>query len=270
MQAMLVDCTARRGVDRAWGVARNRKRRVQGGGRVPDRVVEVPWAALADLPGAPETALDEEVTRALPTEGPSAPWECRLHGLLWLQRLRFGGSTAVLPPPLRAVGRLPVGGGAFIRYEDTPVGPYAEVLAGPLLRAGVRPVAHVPFIAVDAAASIRGGRVNWALPKASAVFSGDPATDALLSAEGPDWELRARSTARGPRIPMRAALRVRQVLPDGRTATFRATFRGRVQLARVHVEMSPGLSLGGWLRPGVHAAVRCVDTAARIEPLVLD
>ena len=63
--------------------------------------------------------------------------------------------------------------GAFVHYLDTPVGPYAEVLASPavLLRGGLLAAAHIPFIAVDSEASVRGGRENWALPKTLARFA---------------------------------------------------------------------------------------------------
>jgi hypothetical protein len=64
--------------------------------------------------------------------------------------------------------------GALISYADTPVGPYHEVIGMVIVRHGARLLVHVPFIAVDSPTSLVGGRVNWALPKTLADFTGEP------------------------------------------------------------------------------------------------
>ena len=53
------------------------------------------------------------------------------------------------------------------------LGPYAEVIAAPVLVRRPLPQANVAFIAVDSQASVVGGRSNWALPKVLARFDGD-------------------------------------------------------------------------------------------------
>ena len=69
--------------------------------------------------------------------------------------------------------------GAMLRYEDTPVGRHAEVMAVTLIRGRRGPITHCPFIAVDSPASVVGGRANWALAKTLARFEGTPAERAM-------------------------------------------------------------------------------------------
>ncbi len=138
---------------------------------------------------------------ALPAAPP--PWATRLQGILWFHRAT-AAALAQLPPALRSRRRLPLTIGAFVRYLETPVGPYSEVLASPvvLLRAGL-PTGHVPFIAVDSRASVQSGRANWALPKTRARFGWEHA-DAVRGA-GEGWELSALAAQRGPLLPFAAA-----------------------------------------------------------------
>ncbi len=72
---------------------------------------------------------------------------------MWWHRAALG-SGALLPTGLRPGP--PVAVGAFVRYLDSPVGAYDEVLACPHLLTGGR--LHIPFIAVDSLPSVVGGR----------------------------------------------------------------------------------------------------------------
>jgi hypothetical protein len=124
-----------------------------------------------------------------------------------------------------------VGLGAFVRYHDSPVGPYNEVWAAPSLS----PALHIPFMAVDSEASLRAGRANWALPKEMAAFSG-------WSAEGDGWSVAARVVSAGLRIPLVGAGELRQAVRSFAWA------RGVGRLVRVEVEVR-GIE---WLAPGRH------------------
>ena len=91
---------------------------------------------------------------------------------------------------------------------ETPVGPYREVFAGPLLRGTLLPVVHIPFIAVDSLPSVHGGRAHWALPKAVASFTGDVGSSITAAGEG--WSVSVDARARGLRLPLRGPLRSAQ------------------------------------------------------------
>jgi hypothetical protein len=199
---------------------------------------------LADLPCVPESRLPAELLARLPASTSPPPWHCRVRAVLWFQR-----ATAPLPtgsPYARRV--LPVTVGAVVDYLETPVGPYREVFAGPLLRRLGRPTAHIPFMAVDALASVHGGRAHWQLPKTMASFSGDIAAEqALVTGEG--WSVQVSAAPYGPRLPLVAPFGSAQ---GGRTAAVDLHARGR--LARVQVA-ARGPTLSGWLGSGSHAGI---------------
>jgi hypothetical protein len=131
------------------------------------------------------------------------------------------------------------GVGAFVRYHDSPVGPYSEVFAARGL--------HVPFMAVDSEASMRAGRANWALPKQMAAFSG-------WSAEGAGWSVAARVASHGVRVPLAAVGELRQAV---RTL---AWAYGVGRLVRVEVAVR-GVQ---WIEPGRHLGVRVERATLRI------
>ncbi len=170
-------------------------------------------ARLLEIPGLAESQLDEPTAAALPASSAPAPWTARISALVWWQRSLRGGA-AHLPSRPAGTGLLPVTICALIRYLETPVGPYSELLVSPgLVLDGPIPAASIPFIAVDSIASVHAGRSNWGLPKVVACFDWDhggdrsvPAdgADRLGPADGIDQELRAegadqRSRAAGPR-----------------------------------------------------------------------
>ena len=189
-----------------------------------------------------------------------APWTTRLHAVVWLHRAT-PEAAAALPPELRSGPRLPLTMGAFVHYFDTPVGPYAEVLASPavLFRGRAIAASHIPFIAVDSEDSVRGGRENWALPKTLArfAFAGD-----RFEAEGPDWAVRASVQARGPRLPFACPARDVQIADDGAELTVPILGAGVARAASVEVE-AEGAAISPWLAAGRHSGV--VLTRARLH-----
>ena len=213
---------------------------------------------LLDLPAVVESALPAALLGQLPAGTPPPPWECRVRATAWLQR-----GTAPLPPDSPYAGRvLPVTLGAFVDYLDSPVGPYREVFAGPLVRGARRPAVHIPFIAVDSLPSVHGGRAHWGLPKAVARFDGDVGAG-RVRADGDGWWIAARAAPTGVPVPLLGTFANAQT--TGRAAV---VLRGRGRLTRVVVNAS-GPTLTGWLgngtHPGVVAEGRLVVHAAHAE-----
>ena len=184
----------------------------------------------------PESRLPADLLAQLPAATPGPPWHCRVRAVVWVQR----GRCPLPPgaPPARGVTL-----GAVVEYLDSPVGPYREVFAGPLLRGHLLPVVHVPFIAVDSLPSVHGGRAHWSLPKTTGTFTGD-ITAGHVTGQG--WSVEVAARARGPRLPLRGPLRNRQA---AQVATI--SLRGRGRLARVRVR-ADGPTLSGWLGSGTH------------------
>ncbi len=194
-----------------------------------------------DVPGISETGLGADLT-GLPQAAPAAPWDLALQALVWFGR-PVRGVTRPLPAPLHAGARVLARGGGLVRYLDTPVGAYAEVLGAELLWRGRRASVHVPFMAVDSPASVVGGRTNWSLPKTLARFEGNPVGGRAMTARGDAWEVRARARALGPPLPYRSGFALLQVSPDGSVCRATGRMRGRARPARVTVEVSGGADL---------------------------
>jgi hypothetical protein len=212
--------------------------------------------ALQDIDGVAESALPDDDAAQLPATSAPAPWHTLLDAVLWFHRAA-PEATERLPRPLRTRRKLPLTVGALIRYRETPVGPYREILASPALLLGARgPEASVPFIAVDSLASVHGGRENWALPKTLARFEWPDRTSEgfELDAEGRGWSVHATVRPRRRRLPFAATTRNRQVTPSGQEITFAGRWRGRARLASVELE-TRGPTLPGWLRSGRHPAL---------------
>src|SRR4051794_10476403 len=131
--------------------------------------------------------MNEHGRAAGPGGAPPAPWHCRVDAVVWWHRAA-PGAAAALPDALRAAPRVPLSVAALVRYADTPVGPYRELAACPVLFLDdLRVAGHVPFIAVDSGASAAAGRALWALPKRLAAFTWPPsAGSAAAVARGGD------------------------------------------------------------------------------------
>src|SRR3954469_12082959 len=118
------------------------------------------------IAGLPEAALPPDLAARLPATTPAAPWRGRATVITWWHPAAAGALDAV-PQPLRARPHRATTLWMLVRYDDTPVGPYREILVSPVMLR--KPTAiTVPFIAVDSVASVAGGREHWALPKALA------------------------------------------------------------------------------------------------------
>jgi hypothetical protein len=191
----------------------------------------------------------------LPVSAPP-PWPARVRATLWWHRATLAARA------LGPEGAVPLTVGIVVDYLHSPVGPYREVLASPVLRRGPLPTLVVPFIAVDSAASAHGGRVHWDLPKTLAAFAGDVTRTAEAVGTGePAWHV--RTTVRGSRVPLpiAGALRFAQPLPGGGLGVATARLAGRGRAARVTVDTA-GPSLPAWLTPGQHPGL--VITAGRM------
>lgn len=227
---------------------------------------------LQNVDGVPECELGDALASRIPGRSAPAPWETRVQAILWFHRAAPGAADQ-LPARLRGERAVPLTIGAFIRYLETPVGPYSEVLAAPLLLARAPlPAAVVPFIAVDSLASIHGGRANWALPKTLAAFEWSAPPERLgdgpfavrgEGTHGPTaWSVAATVTPRRRRLPTRFPLRDVQLTPDGRELDIPIAVRGRMRLATVELASS-GPTLPRWLLPGRHAAIVLTDARMR-------
>lgn len=212
--------------------------------------------ALSDVWAVAESRLSAALLAQLPLATSPPPWRCRLQAVVWVQR-----TVAPLPAGSPYADRvLPLTVGAVVDYVGSPVGPYREVFAGPLVRGAGGPAVHVPFIAVDSLPSLCGGRTHWRLPKTMAAVSGNIAAGSA-TATGDGWSVQVAARSRGPRLPFAAVLANVQV--DLRTAL---RLRGRGRLAAVQVAAT-GPTLSGWIgtgrHPGVVAAGQLVVPAAR-------
>lgn len=208
---------------------------------------------MSIIPSVPESLLAADVD--LPDSSAPAPWRTRIDAAFWWHRAT-PAAAAQLPPALRRQGVVPVTVAAFVRYHSTPVGPYSEIFASPvLLRKWPVPPLHVPFIAVDSLASVHGGRVNWALPKSLASFTWGSSS---VAASGAGWDVAAQARAATPKFPIAGGLRVTQLVEDEpRTSWVRV--HGRARLGRVTVAAN-GPTLSQWLSPGGHPALLISDS----------
>ncbi|CBL45864.1 hypothetical protein HDN1F_22810 [gamma proteobacterium HdN1] len=224
---------------------------------------------LTGLRGVPETALSEALIATLPINQTPAPWECRCSALLWLGR---GGRNAALalPPALSNSPALATVGG-FVRYSQTPVGPYDEVLGLVGSWSGLQPWGHVAFMSVDSQASLVGGRTNWAMPKTLARFDGELADGKHFTGSGADlvaWSVSAKPRVFGPAIPLKAKGKARQQFSDGRIGESLLTFAGKIRPAFVTTSVSSAETLPTWLRSGKHIGVFVEDATITLgEPI---
>lgn len=205
------------------------------------------------------SVTESESARTEWPESPPPPWPAEVKATIWWHRARPAGRA------LLSGRTIPVTLVMVIDYLNSPVGPYREVLASPVLQRpgrgmGPMPRMSVPFIAVDSETSVHGGRTHWHLPKVLADFGGDVLTDASVSGEGASgdgWSVRTQAKGIGPSFPIKGALGFAQPSGEGSLlATARLT--GKARLARVQVGAS-GPSLGEWITPGTHFGLQIVS-----------
>lgn len=222
---------------------------------------------LTGVEGVPETFLSEALLATLPENLAPAPWTCSLSALVWGHR---GGvpATQALPPLLRRdhKGLAVVGG--MVRYQDTPVGAYDEVLGLVATREGRRPFGSVAFMSVDSPASLVGGRTNWAMPKALGAFKGEVGAGETFTASSDDggtWEVSATPRVFGPAIPVATKGQAQQQFPGGRVGASRLRGKGRVRLAVVTVSVRSDGPLPTWLKPGRHLGALVEEATFSLE-----
>jgi hypothetical protein len=225
------------------------------------------------LPGAPESMLSDEQLAALPANAAPAPWRLRASMLVWTGRpdARVRAALAEIVPARVSVGATPFATvGALLNYLWTPVGQYSEIIGMVVYRRGVSLFTHVPFIAVDCATSVVGGRANWALPKVLATFEGRPADRAPMTAEGPGW--RVTATARASRLPLPMfapkLVPMVQLTADGVRWAARPVGYGLVRPARVEVEVAGKAAaepaLASWFPAGTRTGMLGAQLSASL------
>ena len=212
--------------------------------------------------------LSASAASSLPDSTPAPPWVCRVEALLWWHR--------AVPAAAEAAGAGPAGPlagrrlsyvtvGAFVRYLDSPVGPYSEVFAAPVWAAGRAglPSVTVPFIAVDSVPSIHGGRVHWALPKVLASFTWP--TLSAVSAEGDGWAVSGSFSGGAPRLPIVGFLPCVQPFPDGSVGSSVVRQRGLARLGRLDVGVT-GDAIAPWLLAGRHRCLQITHATMVVGP----
>lgn len=197
-------------------------------------------------------------------ESPPPPWPADVRATIWWHRATSEG-RALLPQK-----SVPVTLVMVVDYRSSPVGPYREILASPVLRRpgnglGALPRMSVPFIAVDSDVSVHGGRTHWNLPKVLADFGGDVLGSSSASGDG--WAVHADAKGIGPAFPIKGALGFAQPV-DEELALAGAKLTGKARLARVKVD-AHGPSLTSWLRPGTHFGLQIVSGKMATGPAVL-
>lgn len=232
---------------------------------------------LAAIPGIAESRLDDASLDRLPASSAPAPWAARLSALIWWHRA-LGDPARHLPAGRSRTRALPITVCALVRYAETPVGPYGEILVSPLILAdSIPPASCVPFIAVDSIASVHGGRENWGLPKVMAQFdwggAGAPSNGtpiragSLIRVQGGEadaaWAVGVRAGVRRRALPFALPLRSRQFRADGSSLEASVAARGRFHIATVDVS-ARGPTLPELIEPGRHRAVMVEDVSATV------
>ncbi|MGA9872010.1 MAG: hypothetical protein WBQ44_12815 [Rhodococcus sp. (in: high G+C Gram-positive bacteria)] len=197
---------------------------------------------------------ESESVRSDWPQSPPPPWPADVRATIWWHRATPAGRALLGGPsiPLTMV--------MVVDYLSSPVGPYREILASPVLRRpgrglGPTPRMSVPFIAVDSEVSVHGGRTHWHLPKVLAEFDGSVAASASASAEG--WSVRTAARPIGPAFPIKGGLGFAQ--PDGDSLRLAAAkLTGKARLCRVKVD-AEGPTLGSWIKSGTHLGLQIVS-----------
>jgi hypothetical protein len=150
--------------------------------------------------------------QSMPPEAPvPAPWFLTGDGWVVLFRLRAADAArpGIVRPELQGRWRGGMGAVAFMRYRDSGVGPYDELLFIPgLADVGGKLAFSISQIVVTSAGSVVNGRANWGIPKdlAEMQIVRRPTGEEVLRA-GPEGDPFAELIARslGPRLPFNSA-----------------------------------------------------------------
>ncbi|ORM25972.1 hypothetical protein [Williamsia sp. 1135] len=188
------------------------------------------------------------------------PWPANVRATIWWHRSTQAAKDIGAQSAGDSESTIGITLGMVVDYLDSPVGPYREILASPVLRRpggglGALPRISVPFIAVDSAASVHGGREHWQLPKVMATFTGDVLAGA--GASGPEWAVQTQSDGRGPAFPIKGGIGFAQPAAGG-LAIAGSKLTGKARYARVTV-LSDGPTLTSWLTAGTHHGLQIVS-----------
>ncbi|WP_051872010.1 acetoacetate decarboxylase family protein [Streptomyces sclerotialus] len=128
---------------------------------------------------------------------PAPPWRAR--GTLWLS-LFTAREALPLPADLAPLGSRHALAVLLVRYEEGTLR-YDELAVGSPARRGRRVGVYCHRIWVDSAASLRGGRLLWGIPKEMARFTWDEGTVRIADDTGTLAALRVAPPVRG-RLPV--------------------------------------------------------------------
>lgn len=162
---------------------------------------------------------------------PAPPWQ--MHGRAVIQPLVVRAAAVALPDGFRAVAPLGRTAGlvAYVEYRAPSPLTYRELIFMPaFVTAGGARGYFVAAMYVDDPVTLAAGRREWALPKTLAAFDDQHGAIRVTADDGAVIEL--SETARGPALPMRAA--VATVQPEGGgVVRFKSTFRARARWGKL-------------------------------------
>ncbi|SNS51787.1 hypothetical protein [Rhodococcoides kyotonense] len=200
------------------------------------------------------SVMESEADHGEWPDSPPPPWPADVRATIWWHRATRSGRELV---PEKSV---PITIVMVVDYLTSPVGPYREILASPTFRRpggglGAFPRMSVPFIAVDSARSVHGGRTHWHLPKVLATFDGDVLGESRAATQ--EWSVDAAARPIGPAFPIRGGVGFAQPVDD-EFQVAGSTLSGKAKLCRVKVG-AQGPTLGSWLKSGTYPGLQIVS-----------
>jgi len=119
----------------------------------------------------PPSALPPMSKPPLPSSEFPPPWTLKGEGIILIYRFdkTWVEGAGLLPPSLQRKARGGLGYVMLVDYQESPVGPYRELLLipGKFGKKGKQTITH---IFVDSPQSLSSGRKNWNIPKELASF----------------------------------------------------------------------------------------------------
>lgn len=196
--------------------------------------------------GPPSAPLPMPKSSSTHTPVP-APWTLRGEGIILLFRFKKEWITKAGNLPEHLEGKFKGGFGyvMLVDYQESPVGPYRELLFIPG-KFGKEKLQAITTIFVDSEASKANGRANWAIPKQTVDFNWqkEKGLDKVEVSLNGKQVFRASIRSGGISFPMSTALlpiRLRQELEDQVLFT-QPEGKGWGKLARIQdLEVDPQL-----------------------------
>ncbi len=119
-----------------------------------------------------DTIKEDDPDFVLPANAP-APWVLRGHAYVLTMKFPKGmlDEQGFIPEAFEGSRRGSVGSVMYVKYDDSPVGPYDELLLIPgKIRLADRDELSITRIFVSSMESVVNGRKNWGIPKEQADF----------------------------------------------------------------------------------------------------